>query len=145
MKTKYFGEVTFSKDEILTFENGIFVFEDSKKFALMYFEDGTDAMVCLQSIEDEDLAFVLMNPFFLLPSYQPELKDSDIELLELDENTEGVLYYAVCVAKDSLPESTINLRCPIVINPSNRKAVQVILENDEYSFRHSLAEFAKEA
>ncbi len=138
MKTKYFGEVTFSRDEILTFDNGIFGFENSKKFALMNFEDGTDAMVCLQSTEDEDLAFVLMNPFFLMPDYQPEIKDSDIKALEVDKNTKGVLYYVVCVVRDSVSDSTVNFRCPIVINPETKKAVQVILENSKYSFKHPL-------
>ncbi len=138
MKTKYFGEVTFSRDEILTFNNGIFGFENSKKFALMNFEDGTDAMVCLQSTEDEDLAFVLMNPFFLMPDYQPEIKDSDIKALEVDKNTKGVLYYVVCVVRDSVSDSTVNFRCPIVINPETKKAVQVILENSKYSFKHPL-------
>lgn len=143
MKTKYFGEVTFSKDEVLTFDHGIFGFEDSKKFALMNFEDGTDAMVCLQSIENEDLAFVLMNPFFLMPDYKPELKPQEIRALKIDENTKGVLYYVVCVVKDEMMESTVNFRCPVVINPETKKAVQVILENNKYSFKHPLHEFTK--
>ena len=138
MKTKYFGEVTFSRDEILTFDNGIFGFENSKKFALINFEDGTDAMVCLQSTEDEELAFVLMNPFFLMPDYQPELKAGEIKSLEIDDKTKGVLYYVVCVVKEPISDSTVNFRCPIVVNPETKKAVQVILENNQYSFKHPL-------
>lgn len=142
MKTKYFGEVTFSKDEVLTFDNGMFGFEDSKKFALINFEDGKDAMVCLQSMEDEELAFVLMNPFFLMPDYKPELGDQEIRALEIDESTKGVLYYVVCVVKDNLAESTVNMRCPIAINPETKKAAQLILENNRYAFKHPLQEFA---
>ncbi|MDO4711405.1 MAG: flagellar assembly protein FliW [Peptostreptococcaceae bacterium] len=141
MKTKYFGEVTFTEDQIFTFENGIFGFENNKKFAMMNFEDDTDAMVCLQSTEDEGLAFVLMNPFFLMPDYQPELRTQDIRSLEITQNTKGVLYYVVCVVRENMVESTVNLRCPVVINPETKKAVQVILENNSYSFKHPLYKF----
>lgn len=141
MKTKYFGEMTFSENDIFTFDNGIFGFENNKKFALMNFEDGTDAMVCLQSVEDENLAFVLMNPFFLMSDYQPELRAQDIRSLEIDKDTKGVLYYVVCVVQENMVESTVNLRCPVVINPETKKAVQVILENNSYAFKHPLYKF----
>ena len=49
-----------------------------------------------------------------------------------------MFYYAVCVVKDDVSESTVNLKCPVVINPDNQAAKQLILDDERYSFRHSL-------
>ena len=38
-------------------------------------------------------------------------------------------------------ESTLNFKCPVVVNPDSRRAIQVILESDAYHMRHRLAEF----
>ena len=39
-------------------------------------------------------------------------------------------------------ESTVNLRCPIVIQLKDRTAVQVILEGSPYHMRHRLGDFS---
>lgn len=143
MKTKYFGEVTFTEEDKILFEDGIFGFENKKEYALINFEEDNDTMVNLQSLEEEDLSFVLMNPFYLLEDYETSLTEQEVKKLGIDENTEGVLFYVVCVVKENIKDSTVNLRCPIVVNPKTRRGIQLILDNSEYSFKHSLADFSK--
>lgn len=143
ISTKYFDDVSISEQDIIYFKEGIFGFENFKKYIIIEFESGSDNLLCLQSIDDEELAFVLMNPFNLMPDYNPQLSDSDIEDLAIDENTEGVLYYVICVVKDSISESTVNMKCPIVINPKNKMAKQIILDSEEYNFKHELKQFTE--
>lgn len=143
ISTKYFDDVSISEQDIIYFKEGIFGFENFKKYIIIEFESGSDNLLCLQSIDDEELAFVLMNPFNLMSEYKPQLSDSDIEDLDIDENTEGVLYYVICVVKDSISESTVNMKCPIVINPKSKMAKQIILDSEEYSFKHELKQFTE--
>lgn len=143
ISTKYFDDVSISEQDIIYFKEGIFGFENFKKYIIIEFESGSDNLLCLQSIDDEELAFVLMNPFNLMSDYKQQLSDSDIEDLAIDENTEGVLYYVICVVKDSISESTVNMKCPIVINPKSKMAKQIILDSEEYNFKHELKQFTE--
>lgn len=141
--TKYFDDLSVSEEDIIFFEDGIFGFEYNQKYVIIEFEDGSDNLLCLQSISDSELAFVLMNPFNLNADYKPQLSDDDVVDLKIDENTEGVLYYVICVVKETIADSTVNMKCPIVINPNNKRAKQIILDNDEYTFKHELKQFTE--
>ena len=35
-------------------------------------------------------------------------------------------------------DGTVNLKCPLAINPDTRKGIQVILSNADYDYRHTL-------
>jgi len=144
ISTKYFDRVSVPKDDIVFFEQGIFGFETLKEFVLLNFEPDNDNLMCLQSIQDSQLAFVLMNPYNIKADYSPALSEREIESLGIDEATKGVLYYVICVVKDEISDSTVNLRCPIVINPENNKAKQLILDNEDYTFKHKLGQLAEE-
>lgn len=142
--TKYFGEIDYSKSDILTFPEGLFGFEDSKEYLLIHFEEHNHALLCLQNLQDADLAFALINPFYLMPEYNPELNSEDMKALNLTDDSE-VSYYVICVAHDETADSTVNLKCPVVINPGNRLARQIIMDKPEYTFRHSLKELSEKA
>ena len=50
----------------------------------------------------------------------------------------------MCVVKDQVGDSTVNLRCPVVINGDTCMGAQVILEDEVYQMRHPLSGFGKE-
>jgi flagellar assembly factor FliW len=139
--TKYFGEITYEPDELLTFPKGLYGFEDEHSFLLLPFaENGT--LFSLQSTTTPQLAFILMDPFSLDSSYAPVLQAEELQFLTA-ERSEDLFYYVMCVVKDPVAESTVNMRCPVAIN-DNRVALQVILENTSWHMRHQLNEFSHE-
>ena len=140
MATKYFGEITVKNEELIRFPQGLFGFEDNKEFVIVQFEPDNDSIFCLQSIEKETLAFVLINPFYLENEYNPDLNGMDLRDIEADSKT-SLAYYVICVVNEVFEQSTVNMKCPIVVNCDTRKAKQVILENDEYSMRQVIASF----
>ncbi len=142
--TKYFGTITYTTDEVITFAHGIFGFEESKKFLLIRFAEDNEGMLCLQNIEEPSLAFVVINPFAFLPTYAPSLSADELKTLAAADSTE-LMFYNICVLKDIPEESTVNLRCPLAINPENKNGMQVILDNEKYSFRQPLNNLAKES
>lgn len=140
LSTKYFDKISVSEKDIIRFEQGLFGFESLKDYVLISFEPGSDSLMCLQSKDESELAFILMNPFNLKRDYEPALTDSDMKDLGITDDTEEIFYYAICVVKDNISESTVNLKCPVVINPDNMSAKQLILDDERYSLRHILSE-----
>ena len=141
--TKYFGTIPYTEDEVITFENGIFGFEDSKRYLLIRFEPDNAGLLCLQNLEDAQLAFVVANPFVFLPDYAPQVSEADLKKLG-SPSPEQLVFYTTCVLAEDMAHSTTNLRCPLVIHGETKKAIQVILEDTAYSFKQPFHEFAKE-
>ena len=139
-ETKYFGTVEVPPDEVITFPNGLFGFEEERSFLLLPFAGSDGNMLCLQSAATPSLAFIAMNPFSLHPSYQPLLSSEELREMEV-KDSHALCYYVLCVVREPVQESTLNFKCPVVVNPDSRRAIQVILESDAYHMRHRLAEF----
>lgn len=138
-ETKYFGQVEYERDDLLTFPRGLFGFEDEQSFLLLPFEgDGT--LLCLQSVATPQLAFILLDPFALDGGYAPALQPEELRELEA-EKSEDLYYYTMCAVKSPVADSTVNLKCPVAVNGDTRKAAQVILEDNTYHMRHRLSEF----
>ena len=143
INAKYFGQVSYDKNEAIHIINGLIGFEAYTEYLPIPFHEDSDSLISLQSLEDETLSFILMNPFGILADYSPSL--SDEELKEPDaEASEDLSYYVVCVMRDSVAESTVNLKAPLVVNARTRQARQIILDQSEYTFRHVLGDMMKE-
>lgn len=141
INTKYFGKFFYKEDECITFPHGLFGFENYHDYILIPFTEGEDSTFCLQSIKDETLAFIIINPFLYIPEYTPVVSENDKKIVEI-QNENDLSFYIICVMRDTIEESTANLKCPIVVNPHNRLAHQIILEDSNYGFRHSFQSFA---
>lgn len=139
VNTNYFGKVPYTDEEVIHFPEGLFGFEHQHDYLPIAFEHDSDKMICLQSIHDDSLSFILMNPFYLNLDYIPVLSKDDYLLLK-NPGEEELSYYVICVIRDSIEKSTVNLKSPIVVNIRNRYAKQIILDNSDYTFRQPLGE-----
>lgn len=138
--TKYFGRITAEERDILQFPNGLFGFEEEKRFLLLPFAGGAGTLLCFQSVVTPGLAFVAMNPFCLKDDYAPVLQPQELKALGV-ERSEDLSYYTLCVVRDPVSESTVNLKCPVAVNEDTHQAAQVILETGGYEMRHLLSQF----
>lgn len=139
INAKYFGPVSYEETDVIHIVNGLIGFESHTKYLPIPFQEGNDSMLSLQCLDDETLSFILMNPFGFFPDYAPNL--STQELYELGADAiEDISFYVIGVIRDSIEESTVNLKAPLVVNALNKKAKQVILEQPEYTFRHALGD-----
>lgn len=135
--TKYFGAVTYEEEDVLTFQQGLFGFEEERSFLLLPFAGSDGNLLCFQSLQTPSLAFVAMNPFSICPTYAPVLTVDELHELHV-ERSEDLCYYVLCVVRQPVGASTVNLRCPVVINEDTHQAMQIILEADDYGMRHRL-------
>ncbi|KMY55508.1 flagellar assembly protein FliW [Bacillus sp. FJAT-27231] len=134
IETKYHGQVEIEKEAILAFHHGIPGFVEEKQFTLLAFSDN-DAFFVLQSMKTPQLGFIIANPFAFFPDYDIELDNATVEALEL-QKPEDAAVYTILTVREPFNETTANLQAPVVINMSNRKAKQAILNENRYHTRH---------
>ncbi len=140
LQTKYFGQLDCPAEQALHFPKGLFGFEEEKEFYLLPFEGSGGSLLCFQSAATPQLAFVAMNPFHLKPDYTPVLTGDELHMLGV-ERSEDLCFYTLCVVRNPVADSTVNLRCPVAVNDHTHQALQVILETEEYQMHHPLSEF----
>ena len=143
--TRLFGEIEIDESKIITFEDGIIGFPDMKKFTLIFDEEkeGRPSISWLQSMDEPEIAFPVMDPLFVCETYNPSVEE---ELLKnLGTIKEDNLYVLVTVTvPQNIKELTVNLKAPIVINTDTRKASQIIVE-DDLPVRYRIYEILEEA
>lgn len=143
--TRLFGEIEIDESKIITFEDGIIGFPDMKKFTLIFDEEKEDrqSISWLQSMDEPEIAFPVMDPLFVCETYNPSVED---ELLKnLGTIKEDNLYVLVTVTvPQNIKELAVNLKAPIVINTDTRKASQIIVE-DDLPVRYRIYEILEEA
>lgn len=133
LNTAYLGEVTFKEEDILVFEKGLYGFEEKQRFILVNLDDPEFPFNWLQSIDDENLSFILTSPFIFIDNYEFDLPEAAASDLGIEEPKEALILSTV-VLNDDLEKSTINLQAPIIINRKTNKGRQIIIEN--YELKH---------
>lgn len=143
--TRLFGEIEIDESKIITFEDGIIGFPDMKKFTLIFDEEkeGRPSISWLQSMDEPEIAFPVMDPLFVCETYNPSVEE---ELLKnIGTIKEDNLYVLVTVTvPQNIKELAVNLKAPIVINTDTRKASQIIVE-DDLPVRYRIYEILEEA
>ena len=130
--TTRFGELEVADSEIITFPRGILGFEAVKQYILL---DGSGPFGFLQAIEEPDLTFIVIDPRFIVQEYKVEVPKYEVQEIEIEEPSQAVALSIVTIPANP-QEMTVNLQAPLLINPSNRRAKQVVLTDHDYNMRH---------
>ena len=130
-----FGDIEYSADDIITFNDGIIGFPENSEFLLLNHKPNTPFR-WLQSLQDPALAFLVAFPEAIVPGYSPVVDDSVVTELSLSEDTPKLLLTTVTIPAGKPKEMTTNLLGPIIVNGSTMQAKQVILTDDAYTVKH---------
>jgi len=140
LNTKNFGEVEIKDDDIIFFEYGVPGFENMTKFVLLGKTDSEDdPFFWLQSAQNPNLAFVIMDPRDLVPDYEAEIDTFTANMLKITDPNDALIYCIVTVPQD-IQKISINLKAPVIINAKENRGCQVVQENDKYKFKHIITE-----
>ena len=142
--TRIFGEIEIADEKIITMERGMIGFPNMNHFALIFDEEKGQkqtSIMWLQSMDDTDIAFPVMNPHAVKEAYNPNINEEIVAPIgELNEENTFVLV-TVTVPK-KIEYFSFNLKALIVVNMYNRKAVQLIVE-DDYPVKYKVYEVLK--
>lgn len=134
--TKYHGEMEFSEKDIWHFAKGIPGFPDEQQFILYPLADN-EVFSILQSVTNQDIAFVVTSPFVFFPDYDFILDENTVLFLQLEKSSD-VLPLVILTLGKTLATSTANLQAPLILNAKNKQAKQVILHDTNYHTKHKL-------
>ncbi|BCB96421.1 flagellar assembly factor FliW [Dissulfurispira thermophila] len=129
INTTRFGEIEIEEGKIIEFPLGIPGFAHLKRYILL---DYKDPIKWLHAVDDPDIAFIVAEPFVLFPDYSLTIEDDIEEFLEIKDALDTAILVILNVTEGQL---NANLKAPIVVNTSKFKAMQIILDDDRYSFR----------
>jgi len=122
---------------VFTFTSGLpGLPEELKEFKFLTLQENSPYYL-LQSVDDEQICLILLNPFSVFPEYEFNLPEEEKEKLKL-ENVQHVAVFCVVNASQGLKNATINLLAPVVVNTNTGLAKQVVLNDKRYSIRHPL-------
>ena len=137
IKTAKLGEIEIDENNIISFNPGLLAFEDLSSYALLDINETPD-FKWLQSLQNHDLAFLLVDPFTIKGDYTVELNDDIVAKLEIAVPEDVLVYSIVTVPASGLKNATTNLVGPLVINWTRKKAQQVIFEKENEFIRYPL-------
>ena len=104
-KTRMFGEIDIQEDKIITLESGMIGFPDPQT------------------------AFPVINPVTIKEDYNPSVSEELLKPLGDMKQEDTFVLTTVRVPKD-IQDMSINLKAPIIINMSNNRGAQIIVEDD---------------
>lgn len=136
LETRQFGPLEVEPASILTFASGLLGFEELKRFVLLERPE-IAPLEWLQSVENPQIVFTVIDPTVVFGNYQPDFSPEDWEALGLSEGEPVTVRVLVTVPKDPA-DMTANLLGPLVINTAQGKGRQVVLVNSEYPVRQRL-------
>jgi flagellar assembly factor FliW len=134
VKTGRFGQLTIDEQEVIDIPAGILGFPDYKKFCLVDPADET-LILWLQSLDDADIAFPVLEPKVFKNDYAVRLSAAELRELKLENVNQSAVFSILTIPAD-VTQMTGNLKAPIVINLRERIAKQVVLQENEYSIKH---------
>lgn len=128
IETSRFGVIEIAEDRILEFSEGLVGFPALKRF-LVIDDENSAPFRWLQSLDEADLAYVAVEPKWVMPSYQLDLPPSVAAGLGIGQPDDMSVLVIVTIPEDPR-EMTANLRGPLVFNATSRKAAQLVLDDD---------------
>lgn len=137
------GDIEVDENKVINFPRGMIGFSDYKKYLLL--EDGEVPFWYLQSIEKEELFFVLIDPVKFFTGYTVEVEKETLKEIELDSLEDGAVLTPVTIPEEGVNKATANLQGPVIINTKKGLAMQLVLHPSEYTTKHPLFNETKKA
>jgi flagellar assembly factor FliW len=127
---------TLNDEHIVRLPYGLLGFERFKNYVLLI-RPQEEPFLWLQMLDGARHAFLVVSPFVVLPDYQPDIPEEDVQFLGLTTPADAQLVGIVTLRGPG--RATINLKGPIVINRNTNLGKQIIPNNAaNYSVRHPL-------
>ena len=118
------------------FPNGLIGLPTWRNFTIRRLE-AAPPLRTLDSQEDASLSFLIVDPIWVDPSYQPQISDAAKSTLEINDAEEIEWYCILSIASDG--KVTANLLAPLAIARRSGRACQVIQTGSCYTVDHPLA------
>lgn len=128
IETVAFGAQEVDPDTLIEFAQGLPGFESSRRYKLFH-QAPDDAVHYLQSADDPELAFSVVEAGSLHIAYEFSLDDREQQLLDMRPEDELMILLITYRRNGGNPGGDVgaNLMGPLLINPRSRRGMQKVL------------------
>ena len=138
LKTSRFGELEIAEEAIIHFPDGIIGFENYKRYVILSEQENTP-LRWLQSVDESELAFIIISPYLFMADYNPRIDRIDLTSLKLESACEAEIL-AIVVVPNNPKDMVANLMAPLIVNPKLCIGKQVIIRDSSYPTRYKILE-----
>lgn len=131
IQTSRFGSIDIDDDKIITMTAPLLGFPAERHFILLPHSPGS-AFWWLQAIDRQELAFVVIQPAIIAPHYRPAIPAHIQEELQAQEVEALEILVILTIPKGCPEEMTANLLGPVILNPAQKLAKQILLDPSLY-------------
>lgn len=121
-------------DAVVTFPDGLPGFEASRQYVLVTSPE-LEPFMCLRGVDEGGPAFLAIDPRRVVADYPCALESPNAERIGRAAEA-PLLWLAIVTASEH--SASVNLRAPLVINPTSMLGVQVIAVESRYPFDQPL-------
>jgi flagellar assembly factor FliW len=132
-----YGEIEISERQVIQFPVGLFGFEHLHSYALL--DAAQPPFYWLQSTEDSELAFVMINPYDLRPDYVLDVPGEDLDAIQFEDDKD-ILVFAIVTIPEDRSQTSANLQGPVLINRVHQLGCQSISLNPAWKTKHLFAD-----
>ncbi|MDD4050702.1 MAG: flagellar assembly protein FliW [candidate division Zixibacteria bacterium] len=136
VNTSRFGELEVPENLVIRMTKPVLGFEQLKRYVIVETPD-FEPFKWFQSVDDPQVAFVIVNPLLFFPDYTIEVNPREIDELRVD-NVRDINTYAIVTIPQEYTRMTANLQGPILVNTRTNLAKQLVLVNSTYRIKHLL-------
>jgi len=135
VNTKAFGLIEVDEKQKIKIPQGLFGFDDYADYVLLDAEH--QPFFWLQSVDEKEIAFVLINPFLFRPDYEVNITNEELAEIGINSPDNALIFVIVTIPQDGSP-MTANLQGPLVINKDNMTGMQAVLSDARWRTRHDI-------
>ena len=122
----------------LSLPQGLFGFPEIRSMELV-FDKAELPFMWLREKKQDGLAFVVLEPSGVVPSYSVEISDADVQVLGITGSEDTMILNIVTISPEHPGKISLNLVGPIIVNRLTLVAKQCIINNhEEFSARHMI-------
>lgn len=125
-----FGTQEVDPESILTFPKGMPGFENCTRYKLFHEDKDQPVVHFLQSLDQPDVSFSLVDPTLFGLNYEFVLSDEEEQLLQMEKAEEIAVFlitYKQQPDADAKANINANINGPIVLNTRTRLGMQKVL------------------
>jgi flagellar assembly factor FliW len=134
VQTKAYGSIEVEERQRIVFPQGLFGFEELKDYVLLDAEK--QPFYWLQSVDREQVAFVVVNPFLIRPDYEVNIGNEELAEIGIDAPEKALILAIVTIPPEG--PMTLNLQGPLAINRETRRGKQAVLSDSRWKTKHDI-------
>jgi flagellar assembly factor FliW len=124
-----FGSFEVRDESIVTFPSGLLGFPEQQRYVIL--DHDTEApFKWLQSVEEADLAFVILDPAVFHPDYRVDVPADALTEIRDEKRADLALVVILTIPSEDPGRITANLRGPLIISHKTKRGKQLVLSED---------------